>query len=158
SGVVMLSDGTTILSVGGVLGPGAGEVKFWDTAAGKETGTITKRDGRVKLVAATPDRRLVAWKEEKGVVVYDVAARAERPPLVGMVGEPSGLAFSTDGRRLAGSCGFRVTVWSVIAGKKAKGPLELDIERPTCVAFAPDGVLAVGSRDKSIRIWNLLNR
>jgi tetratricopeptide (TPR) repeat protein len=63
------------------------------------------------------------------------------------------VAFSPDGRRLAGSTDITARIWDAATGKQL---LEVSHTKSvTCVAFSPDGrKLATGSQDKTARIWD----
>jgi WD40 repeat protein len=143
------------------------EVWVWDLDEGKEVrrwpgvryrfGPAEEDETEVPAgaVALSGDGRSLAWADWPGrVTLADVRSGAQRR-LSAVPWETTGLAFSPDGRTLAGACpdGNTITFWDAASGADAgepgghRGPvLGLDV--------APDGrLIATGGRDATIRLW-----
>jgi WD40 repeat protein len=111
-------------------------------------------------VAFAPDGRTLASGDARGVVMWDVAARAERGTLKtvadeGILNEVNAVAFSPDGRTLAVAAGREVQLWDVEAGHLV-ARLEGHEGKVKCLAYAPDGsLLASGGYDRTLRLWDV---
>jgi WD40 repeat protein len=120
--VAFSRDGTQLASGGGLSDPeagscGAGEVKVWDLAAGKERTTLKGEGRRVAAVAFSPDGRTLAWGRDDGTVrLADVATGKERAVYREHAGAVLSLAFAPDGRTLASASQDQaVKLWDVPA-------------------------------------------
>jgi WD40 repeat protein len=65
------------------------------------------------------------------------------------------LAFSPDGKTLAGVCGPEIRLWDVAAGRR-RAVLRGHRRAITCLAISRDGrYLATASWDETVRLWHL---
>jgi len=104
---------------------------------------------------------------DRVVRLWDVAARKEVRQLIGQQGSLWSVAFSPDGRTLAGVTAEgtyifsangpdrTIRLWDVNTGKELRR-----LEGPTlgswCVVWSPDGrTLATGGDDGLVRLWEL---
>jgi eukaryotic-like serine/threonine-protein kinase len=140
-------------------------IKVWDAATGLDTLTLVGHSGIVCSVAFSPDgRRIASGSWDKTVKVWDAATGEELLTLNGHseVADAPGqglpffsVAFSPDGRRIAGgSADNTVKVWDVTTGQET-----LTLRGHTgfvhSVVFGPDGRhIASGSWDKTIKVWD----
>jgi hypothetical protein len=124
---------------------------------------------RYRGVFAADGKRLAAFprdSEPRPIVQWDVAAGGELPNLESVAKHVHALAYSADGRTLAGitrredECTGRwvtgIHFWEAATGKVC---LRIEDSDPmmTCLDFAPDGrQLAVGSIDGTIRIFDTI--
>ncbi|HKB35984.1 MAG TPA: sigma factor-like helix-turn-helix DNA-binding protein, partial [Gemmataceae bacterium] len=145
-------------------------LRVWDPLTGKELpplGTLPNNGG-AKCLAFSPDGKLLATGGMDQVVrLWDVAARKEVRQLIGQQGSVWGVAFSPDGRTLAGvtaaggqifsarGADRTIRLWDVNTGKVLRR-LEGPPPGSWCVAWSPDGrMLATGGDDGLVRLWEL---
>jgi WD40 repeat protein/serine/threonine protein kinase len=117
--------------------------------------------GVVTAVAYSADGRRLAAASERTVTVWD-ASRPEGPDLEKFtlpVGHTHSVAFSPDGKRLAGGGEDRlIRVWDASGGKELL-TLRGHREPVLGVAFSRDGKrLASASADDTLRLWDLAER
>jgi WD40 repeat protein len=74
--------------------------------------------------------------------------------LKGCEGRVNSVAFSPDGKTLAGgSTDALIRLWNVATGREV-GSLRAEQGPVSCVAFAPDGNgLAAVGKDRTVRLW-----
>jgi WD40 repeat protein len=101
-----------------------GVVKIWDTASGKERGSLNV-NGSAHCLAFSPDGKWLAvgtgiWDQEKKnhlsgeVKIYDVASNSERAVLQGHTQHVASVVFSRDGKQLvSGSADKTIKVWDL---------------------------------------------
>jgi RNA polymerase sigma factor (sigma-70 family) len=133
-------------------------VRLWATATGKEVQRYTGLEKPVRFVAVSPDGKIVAASAAQEIRLWD----AESGKLLHKLAGDGELAFSADGKLLAGACSDgAVRLWNPATGElvrqwqanrgsdKASGL--------TSVAFAPDGktLATAGRLDHAIRLWEV---
>jgi RNA polymerase sigma factor (sigma-70 family) len=139
-------------------------VRLWDAATGKEVGRFSGRHGapsRWSDLQFSPDGKLVATRDADGAIRLWTSAGQERrtlqkasPPPWPAGGERA-LAFSPDGRLLAGSLGPVVRVWEVATGAQVRR-LTGAAQLVTALAFSPDGKsLAVAGHSDLLSLWEV---
>jgi hypothetical protein len=121
----------------------------------------------------SPDGKWLAFVNEEGVLLWDVAARRQvgEPFLTpeahrsavgaGRFGTPPCVAFSPDARLLAARApDGSVNLWHVESRESPEKPLRADdVGVATCLAFSWDGkFLAIGGSKGGILLWDLDKR
>jgi WD40 repeat protein len=149
--VAFSSDGLTVAA--GRLESSGAVVSLCDVASGRERGTI-KGNGTIAeacAVAFSPDGRTLAVGLERVVKLYDPDTNRERSELTaGDLYGCFGLAFSSDGRRLAAATDLgHVIVWDIGTGKTL-GSFKAHTRALLGVALSPDGQLVASASDGPI--------
>jgi WD40 repeat protein len=165
AGITFTPDGQRLVTAGR-----QGEVRLWDTASGKQLRSMTPPLKAVSALAVSPDGKLVVLGGTRSddlavlggprpdnqdiVVALDAASGKIVWVVLTGTGRPvSSLAFSPDGKTLAGAGGDGVRVWDVATGKHLTtvkghdGPVN-------SVLFSPDGrwMVTVGP-DSTVKLW-----
>jgi RNA polymerase sigma factor (sigma-70 family) len=142
--ILFTPDGRRLISVG------AGEVRLWHTATGKE---IPPPAGLVKerphCAALAPDGATVALGCEGGDIrLCELATGKELRRLPGKLSQVVGIAYAPDGKSLAAITRFGNTVRVY---RTATGELrwQAQIYQPECLAFSPDGKYVTALTDPS---------
>jgi WD40 repeat protein len=132
------------------------QVKLYEVATGRESGTFEGPKGGVNDLAFHPDGRRLAVAGSGLVEVWDVVARAKVHELRGHTKWVYCLAYSSDGKWLAtGGWDRTVKLWDATTGAErfttfGHHGFVLDL------AFSPDGrALATTSEDRSARLWEV---
>lgn len=129
-------------------------VKTWRVADGQQL-AAWKREGFSNALVLSSEGRMLAASEKNVVELWDVASGQKIRDFENSPGSVNLLAFSADGRLLAGdSDGKSAVVWEVETGKRLH---TFDLPaRVAGLAFTPDRLrLAVGAVDGQVRLYNL---
>ncbi|MBV9857393.1 MAG: helix-turn-helix domain-containing protein [Streptosporangiaceae bacterium] len=143
-----------------------GTVQLWDVATGHQIGkplaaglsrTQAALSGPPRVLAFSPDGKMLATESTSGVRLWDVPAERQ-------VGKPFGapggtinmVAFSPDGKTLAiGRYNGAVQVWDVATGRQTSQPFTgMPSYSPYGVAFSPDGTTLATSNGNVTTLWD----
>jgi WD40 repeat protein len=147
--VAFSPDGRTV-AAGRVESSGA-VVSLCDLASGRQRATIKGSSVEFCAVAFSPDGRTLAVGKNQGVSLYDPDTGHERASLDAEYAfDPLGLAFSSDGRRLAAATVLgRVIVWDIGTSRKPV-TIEAHTRSVEGVSLSPDGQLVASASDGPI--------
>jgi WD40 repeat protein len=129
----------------------------WETATGKELARIKLPNGmRISAFRVSPDGKYLACQEGfpvSSLVLLD-AMSGKKVRQLGR-GRVDPLAWSPDGRTVAGWVGDALVLWEAATGRER---LRQSMEREyvSALSFSPDSrlVALVGIRDNVIRLWD----
>ncbi|MGD1716470.1 WD40 repeat domain-containing protein [Dapis sp. BLCC M172] len=139
---------------GQLLASRSGEsIKLWNPQTGELLHTLEEHSDYLSSLAFSPDGQLLAsGSDDNTIKLWHPHTGELQRTLQGRLGS---LAFSADGRVLAGHSGTTITLLHSHTGKLLS-TLEEHSEFVTSVAFSADGrVLASGSCDQTIKLWYL---
>jgi RNA polymerase sigma factor (sigma-70 family) len=143
-------------------------LKVWDAQTGQEFLSLKVRNGDAYpgfSLAFSPDGKRLAsatttWDNSKKaygageVKVWDAETGQELFSLPGEI-NTLGLAFSPDGKRLAGAVDKTVKVWDAQTGQELLSVKGHHAKTISSVAYSPDGKrLASASEDKTVKVWD----
>ncbi len=133
--------------------------RLWDAKTGVPLTELILHEGRLEhLGGFSPEGgRVVTTSHDKTAIVWDVRPGTARPSQFSGAHADYGLAFSSDGRRVAAGTGrtFDVFVWDVGSGKMLAGPLRHP-NKVNWFEFSPGGEHLISAcRDGGARIWDL---
>jgi WD40 repeat protein len=168
--VVMIPDGRTLLWASRAARPPSRcvDVTVWDAELDEKRWLLQGHWEPIGCLALSRDGRLLATaaggKEDKPELrLWDLASGRLLRELAAPAGLMTGLAFSPDGKKLAGSGWERtVSLWDVESGRLRR-TLHGHARPVTCVAFSPDGRMLAAGEDQAgaaatIRLWDVENR
>jgi WD40 repeat protein len=130
-------------------------IRLYGVPGGQETKTIPVKDGEaVKSLAFAPNGKTLAVGFRQNVArLYAVGGERE-PVNLAYTGGVEALAFSPDGKRLAGAGWDKVTIWDVTTGQPERQLGKA--QRVAALAFASNNQqLAVGNYDATVHVWNV---
>jgi RNA polymerase sigma factor (sigma-70 family) len=155
-GHIALSPDGTVLATA----PDAGKrIRLWDARTLKELPPpLNQHDKPPRSLTFAPDGNLLAATYgDPTVGLWDLATRKKVRQLQGKDFYVDHVAFSADGKTLAGSDGYGATLWDVATGK-----FRHDFGHTYCIDsihFSPDGrrlVSGAAYTDNVVRIWEPL--
>jgi tRNA A-37 threonylcarbamoyl transferase component Bud32 len=156
AGTAWAADGKTFFTV-----TRGGRLELWDRSGGVRLAAPVMLGPGVRLVAFSPDGKLLAYTRAstQRVVLREVPTGRLRASLP-HTAPVNALAFSPDGKRLVSSAGDwtdelgYAQVWNVADGKEV-GPRMVHWGRVAHATFSPDGKrVATASWDWTARIWD----
>ncbi|HEV2971383.1 MAG TPA: M56 family metallopeptidase, partial [Pirellulales bacterium] len=161
---VFSPDGATVAVVNG--NHDFKKVYLFDTVKGQTLRTFSAPGGEdwgEYCLAFSPDGKLLATSISDqsaggGVALWEASSARLVRRLRGLFGGASFLAFSPNGRQLAGSCEWSSTmcVWDLKTGEPIAADVSGHTQPPNSIRFLPgDDQLATAGDDGTIRIWNL---
>jgi RNA polymerase sigma factor (sigma-70 family) len=155
--VAFSPDGRRLATAGG----GWGQVRLWDAATGKELPAPEKVATYVYAAGYSPDGKLLAvggGGREQGIWLLDAATGKQVRHLKAPRASINALAFSADGRVVAGKRKAGVEVWDVVTGKHLQSlPGATWTIAGSPVALSPDGrtVADTAGEDRAISLWDV---
>jgi WD40 repeat protein len=136
-------------------------VRVWDVAARAPIGKpLTEHEDPVRAVAFSSDGRLLATADVGSLLLRNASTRKPIGGPLEQRGTFDSIAFSPDGRTLAGDA-YDVVLWDVSGRKPRARDIKGDTSGVLAVAFSPDGRLIAGAgEDKhdDVRLWNVSTR
>jgi WD40 repeat protein len=144
-------DSRTLISAN----PWEEQVRIWDLATCRETGSLTAslgRPARFRVLVISRDGKTLAVGGDQGLLhVWDLQTKRLRASLKGNAGSIWAIAFSGDNKTLAtAETNGVVKLWDVLSGQE-RGALK---QGAVCLAFSSDGTaLAATNQTESAMLW-----
>jgi WD40 repeat protein len=133
-----------------------GELRLWDLAVGHSTPWPGGKGADTRMSAVSPDGGILAAASESGLDLYEAQTGRKIRRLARTGRWLTSLAFSADGKLLAGATGGpSLRLWDVAGGK------ELHMrpghrERVTFARFLPDGKTALSvDCNQQVSVWDM---
>jgi WD40 repeat protein len=149
-------DGSLLAAAGGQPGR-RGEVKVWEVASGKLTGTMVGHKDAIYAAAFSPDGKTLATSSyDKMIELWDVANAKPLRTLKDHIDAVYALAYTPDGKLLVSAAADRtVKIWNPDTGERLY-TLSDATDGLNTLALDPTGkYVAAGGLDKTIRVWSL---
>ncbi len=156
--------GVTLVNVEGK--PTGAEIRFWETATGKQLGPTLPQTGPLKCLAFSPDGRMLlaggivvpteGVKPSGAARLYDAEYFTPLGPLLEHPQPVWVVAFSPDGRTFLTGCEDRVSRQWQTATCTLAGPVGHHNGTVRSVAFSPDGrrfVCGSASDTPQVQLW-----
>jgi eukaryotic-like serine/threonine-protein kinase len=139
-----------------VTGGADGSVRFWDADGGASGRPAFRQNGKVQVLAVSPDGRTVLTGEGNNARLWDAGSGRAAGDPVPHPREVIAAAFSPDGRTVLTSSQDSTTrLWEAATGKPVGGPLRHK-GMVWALAFSPDGrAYVTGGNDRTARVWGL---
>jgi eukaryotic-like serine/threonine-protein kinase len=130
-------------------------MRVWDAASGQGIHTLKPDLADVSCVAFSPDGTHIASAYNyAGTITVCDAATGHETLTLGHNARVWGVAFSSDGSRIAFSDGQTVRVWDAVGGHEIH-TLKGHTGHVWSVAFSPDGTrIASAGGDQTVRVWD----
>ena len=152
--IAFTPDGHTLVAGGGALRQG-GEAVFFDVSSGAVQRRLTGHTDLVQRIAISPDGRTLATASlDSTVILWDIQAGQPRQTLKAD-SLPTVVAYSSDGRLLAGGMSSSVLVWDAQTGALKQ---TINVSWSIALLFLPDGktvlVANAGSNNEAL-LWRV---
>lgn len=148
------SDGNTLVAGGGL--PGAfGEIRIWDSVAGRESTTFGDHADVVQGVAIAPDSsRVVSVSADKMVKVWDLKAGKVLQTLRDHSDAVAAVAFHPSGKHMATAGSDKsAKVWDLETGKRLYS-VGVGDDPVVSLAFTANGGQILTGTEGRLRHWN----
>lgn len=160
--VAFRPDGRTLAS-----GDSAHHVRTWDVSDGRQLAVYSEQPDGVfctddvvfnpagtVLASAICAMGRVAPQDKSRILLRDTSSGQVIARLTGVLGRIGGIAFSPDGRLLAGATNLEMGVWDVSTGRV------IAVERGFWPhpAFSPDGKTLAAGWSEKVRLWEVGGR
>jgi hypothetical protein len=136
-----------------------GLVRLYDAATGKASGSfdfqMPRKEAHLHRLAFSPDGKFLAVAGEgTKISVREKASGKELRLLEGLNGPVNGIAYSPDGRRIAGVCFTgQLNIWSAYSGRLLYSLVTIPLNS---IVLSPDGERMVGvGTGRAVKVWDV---